>query len=136
VFSLRQSDGVNRPEFLEQPSGTAKFAEDRSVQAHPVYLAGAIDIELRQRTGECASQGAIPSSCFNSNRWNDIDSAGEIYRMRLDGTVLGKFGRAGRLLKEFGAVNSIDCRSENTLFVGELANLRVQKLCSIKRDPL
>ena len=64
----------------------------------------------------------------NSNPWNDIDSAGEIYRMRLDGTVLGKFGRAGRLLKEFGAVNSIDCRSENTLFVGELANLRVQKL--------
>jgi len=32
------------------------------------------------------------------------------------------------LLKEFGAVNSIDCRSENTLYVGELANLRVQKL--------
>jgi hypothetical protein len=64
----------------------------------------------------------------NSNPWNDIDMAGEIYRMRLDGTVLGKFGRAGRLLKEFGAVNSIDCRTENTLFVGELANLRVQKL--------
>ena len=64
----------------------------------------------------------------NSNPWNDIDVAGEIYRMRLDGTVLGKFGRAGRLLKEFGAVNSIDCRSEGALFVGELANLRVQKL--------
>ena len=64
----------------------------------------------------------------NSNPWNDIDVAGEIYKMGLDGTVLGKFGRAGRLLKEFGAVNSIDCRGENTLFVGELANLRVQKL--------
>jgi hypothetical protein len=64
----------------------------------------------------------------NSNPWNDIDVAGDILKMRLDGTVLGKFGRAGRLLKEFGAVNSIDCRSENTLFVGELANLRVQKL--------
>ena len=64
----------------------------------------------------------------NSNPWNDIDVAGEIYKMRLDGTVIGKFGRAGRLPKEFGAVNSIDCRSENTLYVGELANLRVQKL--------
>jgi DNA-binding beta-propeller fold protein YncE len=64
----------------------------------------------------------------NSNPWNDIDVAGEILKMRLDGTVVGKFGRAGRLPKEFGAVNSIDCRSENTLFVGELANLRVQKL--------
>ena len=77
----------------------------------------------------CITKGANPVLYVsNSNPWNDIDIAGEIYRMRLDGTVVGKFGRAGRLLKEFGAVNSLDCRSENTLFVGELANLRVQKL--------
>jgi hypothetical protein len=77
----------------------------------------------------CINKGANPVLYVsNSNPWNDIDVAGEIFKMRLDGTVLGKFGRAGRLLKEFGAVNSIDCRSENTLFVGELANLRVQKL--------
>jgi hypothetical protein len=77
----------------------------------------------------CITKGANPVLYVsNSNPWNDIDVAGEIYRMRLDGTVLGKFGRAGRLLKEFGAVNSIDCRSENVLYVGELANLRVQKL--------
>jgi hypothetical protein len=77
----------------------------------------------------CMSKGANPVLYVsNSNPWNDIDVAGEILKMRLDGTVVGKFGRAGRLLKEFGAVNSIDCRSDNTLFVGELANLRVQKL--------
>ena len=77
----------------------------------------------------CINKGANPVLYVsNSNPWNDIDVAGEILKMRLDGTVLGKFGRAGRLLKEFGAVNSIDCRSESTLFVGELANLRVQKL--------
>jgi len=77
----------------------------------------------------CISKGSNPVLYVsNSNPWNDIDAAGEIYRMRLDGTVLGKFGRAGRLPKEFGAVNSIDCRGESTLFVGELANLRVQKL--------
>jgi hypothetical protein len=77
----------------------------------------------------CINKGANPVLYVsNSNPWNDIDVAGEIFKMRLDGTVLGKFGRAGRLLKEFGAVNSIDCRSENTLFVGELANLRLQKL--------
>jgi hypothetical protein len=64
----------------------------------------------------------------NSNPWNDIDVAGEIYKMHLDGTIIGKFGRAGKPLKEFGTVNSIDCRSENTLYVGEIGNLRVQKL--------
>ena len=53
---------------------------------------------------------------------------GEIYKMQLDGTVIGKFGRAGKLPKEFGTVNAIDCRNENTLYVGEIGNLRVQKL--------
>lgn len=64
----------------------------------------------------------------NSNPPTDIDRDGEIYRMRLDGSITGKFGRAGKLLKEFGTVNAIDCSSENTLYVGEIGNLRVQKL--------
>jgi 6-bladed beta-propeller len=64
----------------------------------------------------------------NSNPPNDLDTAGEIYKMRLDGTMVGKFGRAGKLLKEFGTVNEIDCRSESTLYVGEVGNFRVQKL--------
>jgi len=64
----------------------------------------------------------------NSNPPTDIDTAGEIYKMRLDGTMVGKFGRAGKLLKEFGTVNAIDCRSESTLYVGEVGNFRVQKL--------
>jgi DNA-binding beta-propeller fold protein YncE len=64
----------------------------------------------------------------NSNPPNDIDRDGEIYRMRLDGTITGKFGRAGKLPKEFGTVNAIDCSNENALYVGEIGNLRVQKL--------
>jgi DNA-binding beta-propeller fold protein YncE len=51
-----------------------------------------------------------------------------IYKVDLKGTVLGKFGSAGKLPKEFGLVNSIDCRNENELLVGELSNWRVQKL--------
>jgi hypothetical protein len=64
----------------------------------------------------------------NSNPPEDIDVAGEIYKMKLDGSLVGKFGRAGKLPKEFGTVNSIDCRSENNLLVGEVGNMRVQKL--------
>jgi NHL repeat len=63
----------------------------------------------------------------NSNDAESLDN-GEIYKMELDGKIVGKFGRAGRLPKEFNMVNAIDCRSENELFVGELANWRVQKL--------
>jgi len=51
-----------------------------------------------------------------------------IQKVDLDGKVLGKFGRAGKLAKEFGLVNSIDCRNDNELLVGELSNWRVQRL--------
>jgi len=64
----------------------------------------------------------------NSNPPENIDVGGEIYKMDLSGRVIGKFGRAGKLLKEFGTVNAIDCRTENDLYVGEIGNWRVQKL--------
>jgi sugar lactone lactonase YvrE len=64
----------------------------------------------------------------NSNPPGDIDTAGEIYKMKLDGSMVGKFGKAGRLPKEFGTVNAIDCRNDNNLLVGEIINLRVQKI--------
>jgi DNA-binding beta-propeller fold protein YncE len=51
-----------------------------------------------------------------------------IYKVRLDGTVVGQFGRAGKLPKEFGVANSLDCRSENELLVGEMSNWRVQRV--------
>jgi DNA-binding beta-propeller fold protein YncE len=63
----------------------------------------------------------------NSNDPETLDN-GEIYKLELDGRVLGKFGRAGKLPKEFGTLNAIDCRNENELYVGELLNWRVQKL--------
>jgi len=63
----------------------------------------------------------------NSNETNTLDG-GEIYKMELDGKVVGKFGRAGKLLKEFGTVNQIDCRNPNELVVGEVLNWRVQRI--------
>jgi hypothetical protein len=77
----------------------------------------------------CLTKGTSPFLYVsNSNPPNDIDRDGEIYKMQLDGTIVGKFGRAGKLPKEFGTVNAIDCRNANTLYVGEVGNLRVQKL--------
>jgi DNA-binding beta-propeller fold protein YncE len=55
-----------------------------------------------------------------------VDAA--IYKVALDGKVVGKFGSAGKLPKQFGLVNSIDCRNENELLVGEMINWRVQKV--------
>ena len=77
----------------------------------------------------CLTTGAHPYLySSNSNPVDDIDSGGEIYKLELDGTVVGKFGRAGKLPKEFGTVNEIDCRTPNQLYVAEIGNYRVQKL--------
>lgn len=64
----------------------------------------------------------------NSNGTREFDKDGEIYKLELDGRIIGKFGRAGRLLKEFSSVHEIDCRNENELYVGEITSWRVQKL--------
>ena len=53
---------------------------------------------------------------------------GRIYKMTLNGQVLGTIGGPGRQLKQFGWVHEIACPDENTLFVAELLNWRVQKL--------
>ena len=77
----------------------------------------------------CLTKGAHPYLySSDSNPVNNIDNGGEIYKLELDGTVVGKFGRAGKLPKEFGTVNEIDCRTPNQLYVAEIGNYRSQKL--------
>ena len=53
---------------------------------------------------------------------------GRIYKLSLDGKVLGVLGESGKQLKQFGWVHEIACPSENTVLVAELLNWRVQKL--------
>jgi DNA-binding beta-propeller fold protein YncE len=76
----------------------------------------------------CVSGGST-QFVYSSNS-NDPESMehGEIYKIQLTGQIVGKFGRAGKLPKEFGIVNAIDCRTENDLWVGEIWNWRAQKV--------
>ena len=53
---------------------------------------------------------------------------GRVYKLSLDGKVLGMFGQSGKQPKQFGWIHEIACPSENTLYVAELLNWRVQKL--------
>jgi streptogramin lyase len=53
---------------------------------------------------------------------------GRLYKLSLDGKVLGVLGEAGKQLKQFGWIHEIACPSENVVFVAELLNWRVQKL--------
>ena len=53
---------------------------------------------------------------------------GRVYKLSLDGKVLGMLGQSGKQLKQFGWVHEIACPSENLIYVAELLNWRVQKL--------
>ena len=64
----------------------------------------------------------------NSNPPDDLEVGGEIYKVRLDGTIVGRFGTVGKRIGQFGTVNGIDCRVENDLLVGEVGNWRVQRV--------
>ena len=53
---------------------------------------------------------------------------GRIYKLSLDGKVLGVLGKAGRQLKQFGWIHEMACPSANEIYVAELLNWRIQKL--------
>ena len=78
-------------------------------------------------TALCISPGPHPYlySSHTGDAYGMDDAA--IYKMELDGTVIGTIGSAGKQVKELGLVNAIDCRVANTLYIGELSNWRVQK---------
>jgi sugar lactone lactonase YvrE len=71
---------------------------------------------------------------FSSNTFPDTNDyslasvTGEVYKMELDGTVIGKFGKAGKELGEFSGLHEIDCRNPNVLFTSEIQLWRVQKI--------
>jgi len=141
-------DGVFVKSWGSRGTGEGQFASPRSIAvdaAGNVYVAdrGNNRIEVFDNNGTfrkaittagdpmalCISPGAHQYLyASNSNPVNDLDHGGEIYKLELDGTVAGKFGRAGKQPGEFGTVNAIDCRAPAALYVAEMGNWRVQKI--------
>ena len=81
----------------------------------------------------CISQGPhqylYSSNSFPSgSNFTDAPTTGEIYKMELDGKVLGRFGKAGHALKEFSSVHQMDCRNPDEVYTAEITAWRVQKI--------
>ena len=99
------------------------FTRDVNVLNGPMPSAGANPL---------AASGAPWAICITPGATQYLYVAdavpGRIYKLSLDGKVLGTFGEAGKQLKQFGWVHEIACPSENELYVAELLNWRVQKL--------
>lgn len=87
----------------------------------------------------CVSGGPGPNNpghqyLFSSNSWPDSAPAepaeytGEVYKMELDGKIVGKFGKGGKAPGEFSTIHQMDCRDPNTIFTAEINNWRSQKI--------
>ena len=81
----------------------------------------------------CISQGPhqyvfASNSNPNGNGPGTWANTGEIYKLELDGTILGKFGHASKEFGGFQVVHMMDCRNPDEVIVGEIESWRVQKL--------
>jgi len=87
----------------------------------------------------CVSGGPGPKNpgkqyLYVSNSWPDsapADAAaftGEVYKMELDGTIVGKFGKAGKAPGEFATIHQMDCRDPNVIYTAEINDWRSQKI--------
>ena len=58
----------------------------------------------------------------------ELTFPGRIFKVALDGRVLGVIGRSGRKIGQFSGGHQIACPSEHEIYVAETANWRVQKV--------
>ena len=87
----------------------------------------------------CVSGGPGPKNpgkqyLYVSNSWPDSAPAaaaeftGEVYKLELNGTIVGKFGKAGKAVGEFATIHQMDCRDPDVIYTAEINNWRSQKI--------
>ena len=106
-----------------------QFTIDVPYDRDPNVMVGAVP---RAGDNPLAVSGAPWAICITPGPHQVLYSAdavpGRIYKLSLDGRVLGVLGEAGKEPKQFGWIHEIACPSENELYIAELLNWRVQRL--------
>jgi outer membrane protein assembly factor BamB len=110
-----------------------KFLRMFSVDVPPAAGTKAVNGATPTGARLAAVIGAPNSLCITSGP-NQVLFLGEstfpgrIFKLSLDGTLLGVIGRSGRQLKQFSGAHALACPSESEIYVAESSNWRVQKL--------
>jgi DNA-binding beta-propeller fold protein YncE len=112
---------------------TGKFLRMFAIDVPPAP--GTKAVNGNTPTGErlAAVIGAPNSMCITPGT-NQVMFVGEttfpgrIFKVALDGRVLGVIGRSGRNLKQFSGAHALACPSETEVYAAETSNWRVQKL--------
>jgi DNA-binding beta-propeller fold protein YncE len=125
------ADRTNRRIQVFDPDGNflRQFTIDVPFDGTPNVMLGAMP---SAGSNPLAVSGAPWAICITPGPNQVLFSAdavpGRIYKVSLDGKVLGVLGTAGKEPKQFGWIHEIACPSETELYVAELLNWRVQKL--------
>ncbi len=109
-----------------------RYLREWKIRVPPDYSTRAVNGET-PKAPSMQGVGAPNSLCMTPGP-NQVIYLGEstwpgrIFKVTLDGTVLGVIGKSGRNLKQFSGAHALACPSENELYVAESSNWRVQKL--------
>lgn len=140
VGSGARGDGVdqfNTPHTIASDDLGNIYVGDRGNARVKVYNSDLELLTMYENVGSpweiCISEGPhqylfVSNSNPDSNPAPSWDITGEVYKMELDGTIIGKFGEAGKALGQFQTIHGIDCRNPDELYVSEIAAWRVQKI--------
>ena len=112
-----------------------KFLRKFQIDVPPDMTSQPVNNIARSLSAEAIKQsvGAPNSLCIPADNpdvmfLGESTFPGRIFKITLDGKVLGVIGRSGRNLGEFSGAHALACPSEHLIYVGESSNWRVQKL--------
>ena len=130
-------DEFSTPHTIASDEQGNIYVGDRGTRRVKVYNS---DLELQtiyEDVGApweiCISPGPhqylfVSNSNSDSNPAASWEISGEVYKMEMDGTIIGRFGEAGKAAGQFQTIHGIDCRNPNELIVSEISAWRVQKI--------
>jgi hypothetical protein len=130
-------DELSTPHTIASDSQGNIYVGDRGNARVKVYDSDLNLLRMYENVGNpweiCISRGEhqylfVSNSNPDSNPAASWDITGEVYKMELDGTIIGRFGRAGKAPGEFQTIHGLDCRDPNVLFTSEISAWRAQKI--------
>jgi DNA-binding beta-propeller fold protein YncE len=110
-----------------------KFLRKFQVDVSPDPTSKAVNGNTPTGDRLAAAIGAPNSLCIPTDNPNvlflgESTFPGRIFKLNLEGKVLGVIGRSGRQLGSFSGAHALACPSEHLIYVAETSNWRVQKL--------
>ena len=111
---------------------SGKYLREWKITVPPDYTSRAVNGPT-PKPGDMSGVGAPNSLCITTGPAQvlfvgESTWPGRVFKVTLDGKVLGVIGKSGRNLKQFSGAHALACPSEDEIYVAETSNWRVQKL--------